>query len=889
MAHSIYDAKWRDAMAELKEQLYLEDHTLSGGKDPTAPPSLTEANQHWASLYVKYLEIFRTLEGCFDGIVQPQKRVDIKLVLELVMSRIVELKALLIKWNPAHPSLVAEGCDGPLAWPYVNLDDMLVDLKLPPKVLEVPIPRYFVEEAADKQAARDKLIQAVKTMKLGEDADIGLELDREEKVAPPLVDFTLAEAIELIQRMERGRQGIVHAKLTERLSAEEGANTKTPAFKSATQTAMGASAALEMEPETAAGHIQRLYRGLRSRRAANLEREQELAFIGMSRPKLWDDAESKREEAKRYEELDQARARRKLEQKENEDGYSQALIDLHGTVLEEEGPDMRERMMDERRAWFTDELGKGVFPEDLGDFYLAQNPEGDEDPEAAAAAAAAEAEAAKKGKGGKDDKKKGKGEEEEEAEKIPPLTGPTQFTATLQDCLDRFSGVWLDRDESNNFQQKHDVDLAKNVVRPNVEEEVRENVDKMLVVQLQNLKAQLEAASGAKKGKKKKDKGKKGKKGKKDKKGKKGKPLPGEKLCAGMEFEEMLGTLIEHGVVCEASPGRLADLIGEFNYLGSTYQSQSEAKDAWGNWVPQDPSLSQIRSLLTEQIVLPLGSPFLRVTAPYAKSALLYGPAGSGKTTAVQAVANHTNAVLINLSASVLDNLPKEFREGKSGPTRLVHMAFAVARHPEFAPGVIYIDQVDRIFVGKKKGGAGDAAKFKKDLVTYANSLKPEERVVVLGCTSEPFNIPDTEHKDLRTVFQMQLHLPYPDYASRVMLWRAFLEEAFDKLEMDIPDTIDLFALSLVSEGYSAGNIRTAISRTLTQRRCETLKTRPVTEQDFVGPLSMLPLTYQEDNVKFQAFTASISGLQQRRDAVKAILAGDGTGDGKKDAKKKKK
>lgn len=887
MAHNTYDARWRDAMAELKEQLFLEDHTLSGAKDPVAQPNLDEANHHWASLYVKYLEIFRTLEACFDGIVHPQKRIDIKLIVELVMSRIVELKALLIKWNPPHPTLVTAGCDGPMPWPYVNLDDVLVDLKLSPKVLEVPIPRYFTEEIADKQAARDKLINAIKTMKLGEEAELGLEMDREEKVAPPLLDFELSEAIAMIQRMERARQGIVHAQLVSRLSLEEDTN-KTPAFKAATQAAIGA--APEMDVDTAAANIQRLYRGSRSRRAANSERERELAFIGMCRPKLWDDAEAKRQESKQYDELEQARARRKLEQKENEDGYSQALIDLHGRVLEEEGPDMRERMMDERRAWFTEELGKGVFPEDLGGFYLAKNPP-QEDEEAAAAAEAEAAKNKKGGKGGKDDKAKKKGgdAEEVEVEKIPPLTGPTQFTATLQDCLNRYSGVWLDRDESGNFQQKHDVELAKNVVRPNVEEEVRENVDKMLVVQLQNLKAQLEAASGGKKGKKKKDKGKKGKKGKKDKKGKKSKPLPGEKLCSGMEFEEMLGILIENGVLCKVPTQKLDDLVGEFNYLGSTYQSQSEVKDAWGNWVPQDPSMSQIRSLLTEQLVLPLGCSFLRVTAPYAKSALLYGPPGSGKTTAVQAIASQTNAVLINLSPSILENLPKEYREGKSGPTRLIHMAFAVARHPEFAPGVIYIDEIERIFVGKKKGGAGDAAKFKKDLVTYSNSLKPEERVILLGCSNEPYNMPETEHKDIRTVFQIHVYFPFPEYASRVILWRKFLEDAFDKLESDIPDTIDLSVLSLVSEGYSPGSIRTAIKRTLTQRRCATLKTRPLTEQDFIGALSMLPLTYQESNARFQTFTAAITGLQQRREAIKAILAGDGAGDGKKDAKKKKK
>lgn len=36
------------------------------------------------------------------------------------------------------------------------------------------------------------------------------------------------------------------------------------------------------------------------------------------------------------------------------------------------------------------------------------------------------------------------------------------------------------RDESANFAQKHDEDLAKDVVRPNVQEEIRKQVDLML-------------------------------------------------------------------------------------------------------------------------------------------------------------------------------------------------------------------------------------------------------------------------------------------------------------------------------------------------------------------------------------------------------------------------
>ena len=51
------------------------------------------------------------------------------------------------------------------------------------------------------------------------------------------------------------------------------------------------------------------------------------------------------------------------------EAYERALVDLREVVTEEEGPDIRESMMEERRTWFTNQLSAGVFPEDLKEFY----------------------------------------------------------------------------------------------------------------------------------------------------------------------------------------------------------------------------------------------------------------------------------------------------------------------------------------------------------------------------------------------------------------------------------------------------------------------------------------------------------------------------------------
>ena len=92
-----------------------------------------EVFQHLASLYVKYIEIYRKLEECYDQMVHPQKRIFIKRILESTICRICEVKKDLVLFNPRPASM------------YVHLDQLLFDLKYDPSIIEIPVPRYFRE------------------------------------------------------------------------------------------------------------------------------------------------------------------------------------------------------------------------------------------------------------------------------------------------------------------------------------------------------------------------------------------------------------------------------------------------------------------------------------------------------------------------------------------------------------------------------------------------------------------------------------------------------------------------------------------------------------------------------------------------------------------------
>jgi len=271
----------------------------------------------------------------------------------------------------------------------------------------------------------------------------------------------------------------------------------------------------------------------------------------------------------------------------------------------------------------------------------------------------------------------------------------------------------------------------------------------------------------------------------------------------------------------------------------------------------------------------------------------------------------------LNLSPS---NLTGKFA-GKTGPTKLMHMAFAVARDPSMAPAVIYIDECDQILAkgagGKKKKGAGTdegAARFKKDLLTYAqNALSPEHRVIIVGCSSEP---QAGDPKDCKALFDKRLYIPKPDYSSRVMIWQKAIMEALtlgssewngthpsylpigwreepgprpEFVPVHLDDEFDLSTLAHISEGYTAGSIRKAVKQTLTKRRVDRLNKRELKEKEFVSALSRCPVNYQEDDLKYRDFTAEITGLKETRERILAKKSEGEGGDDKKDKKKGKK
>ena len=137
MSHIAYDLQLSDAMNDLQEQVKVEHAPTEKnehGVENMELWGLEERFSHFAVLYIKYIEIYRKLEECYDQMVHPQKRIFIKKVLESTICRICEMKRYLIAYNYRPGSI------------YIHLDGLLFDLKYDPSVIEIPVPRYFKED-----------------------------------------------------------------------------------------------------------------------------------------------------------------------------------------------------------------------------------------------------------------------------------------------------------------------------------------------------------------------------------------------------------------------------------------------------------------------------------------------------------------------------------------------------------------------------------------------------------------------------------------------------------------------------------------------------------------------------------------------------------------------
>jgi ATP-dependent 26S proteasome regulatory subunit len=754
--------------------------------------------------------------------IQPQKRIDIRPALELLVIRILEVKEKLIEHNRRPHSVL------------VHLDDILMDLKLDPKVLEVPVPRWLrdnaqtdehlkllnLEEKSEgkkKKKKKRKKKKKEKKVKDKENEEHKLpctiaekeawydkiikdnNIQEEEEVVEPFAyEMDIVMAIRLIQKNERGRQW--RQRLLKIISI------RRKALKDA-EMKKRIKEGLEMASDTEKDNratllVQKRLKGLIARAKVNKMRQEELYFLGMAeRPKTLE--ELKNSTSEKVKDIEASRKRR---QEEIYKDYKNSITKIKDEIKANEEFDMRDQMLDERMLWIIDYRRDhgGKLPKGVPEFYKRLNVEKPKTEEQLALEEAMKA--AKKGKKGekKAAKKAGKKKGEKKVAKKEYLwTGPTtDAVIQLQGETEKYIKTWENKDESTSASN-YDVELIKSQVRPKVEKEIEVEVDKLIEIELTNLELQ----EGKKKKKKKKKKKAKKKKGKK-----KAKKLPAAlKLIAKKSTYELLNELFVLGIAKKLTKEyRVSDFVGDYNYIGSIEDMTKPVADT---------SLAQIRSMVTEWGILPLGSKAIHenVTRNYGgiKSMLFIGPQGSGKTMMTKTIASETCSLFLDVSPAVIENTYPD----KKGEDKLVATVMRVAK--ELQPAVIYIDECEMVFPSKKKGkkkkkgakkGKG-ASRIKKQLVKLKKVyLKKNDQVLIVGCTN---TVDEMSAIDTPKFFDVHISFPYPDSLNRKNMWETMIKRYGGILDNSFP----ISTLTHITEGYTTGSIKLACEKVLTEQR----------------------------------------------------------------------
>ncbi|XP_038128064.1 dynein regulatory complex protein 11 [Cyprinodon tularosa] len=438
MSQSSYSQMWKEAMLELS-------HLLAEELPPEPPPPQRDRLvffQQLATLYVRYIQVFRQLEEAHNGLVHPQKRRLIRVILNGVMGRILELKNDMVETEFSE-------------YHYVN--DVLHALKLTPAELEIPIPHFFLNERSKEVEERKTMVMEI--LKKVEDTEnpvsLHTSLDRL---------MTEKEAIQIFQMVERARQGRKRAKLSKQ--------TKR------------AKTTVALSPEVAAIRIQKVWRSYIERK----KRDEMKFSFGIVAYTEYDTPSSAEIAAQAIKSSIQ------IQQKKHEEDYLKSVEQILKQLREIESQDMSNTMKNQIRQWFYEcRDATGVFPdypseEDGGSalIFSEKTPQ----------------QLMEEIKESEDEEKRSKMKKKEEVRVNDEDAGlkkmPSAFLSDLEAANKRFEAVWKNRDESENFTQMHEVELIKEEIRKVIKAEVRIKVDEEMRQELSELKLVVDKDKGAK-------------------------------------------------------------------------------------------------------------------------------------------------------------------------------------------------------------------------------------------------------------------------------------------------------------------------------------------------------------------------------------------------------
>ncbi|XP_015588089.1 dynein regulatory complex protein 11 [Cephus cinctus] len=793
MSNATYNELWDQAQSALHEVIQA-DTTLQGSRPQK---DRNKAHKSVADLYVRYIEICNKLNQCYDQIIQPQKRILIRKLLDSSIGRVLELKHELVDIDISEHSY---------------FDDILLKYGVTPQEAEVVVPNYFRRERQSEIEERRKFIENT-LRKLG--------AFNEEATPRKMSEI---EAIRLIQTHERARQGRVRFQFMKEIREMKEKST----IKSETEeedAAGGIAAALR---------IQKVWRGYITRRRVRRRRIDEMLLIGMVQP-----SQVITENARQAERIKLYRHRKQMEYQEL---YANLALETKERISREKSAIIEENLRSQIRKWINSSFQEtGKIPElpsaESGGSRIIFSRQGTESTISKSTGVSS-----KESKKSKRSKTKKEGDlEQSEDESDPGFKPiPSNFLPEIVQATQDYQEVWKSKDESANLEQRPYLDMIEDEKSREVEEEVRLIVDQALRGDIEALQAALD-----------RDRGHKGKRVKKTQKrlrrsGKKNKRKKEKDLTPDRTTESLFEELISNGIIKLHPEIRLGNFKGEKSF--ANYQLREKGKDPL-------PALGDIRQLVAEYCILPLGNLILRQLSPLVRSVLIGGPHGSGKKMLVHAICTELGATLFDITpANIVGKYP-----GKSGLIMLLHLISKVSRLLQ--PSVIFMEDAEKPFVKKiSKMDKTDPKRLKKDLPKLVKGITGEDRVILVGTSSSPW---EADQKLLYQTYDKAIYIPRPDYGTMSLLWKDLLYKY-----AGISRQFDTSAMSKVCDGFTVGTVLQAIDEVMTTKRMVQLRVQPLTHGELVNALSAKEPVYREEEDAFLTWFSKTPTCRKKQRAI---------------------
>ncbi|KOC60061.1 IQ and AAA domain-containing protein 1 [Habropoda laboriosa] len=441
-------------------------------------------------------------------------------------------------------------------------------------------------------------------------------------------------------------------------------------------------------------------------------------------------------------------------------------------------------------------------------------------------------------------KKDSDGEQSEEETEQGFKSIPSNFLSVLICANQEYKEVWKNKDESSNAAQLPYLDMIENEKTKEVENEVRITVDQALRDDIEALQNALD-----------RDRGFKGKRAKKVQKrirrsGKKNKKRKEKDLTPDRTTESLFEELLTQGIIKLYRETPLHDFKGEKSF--ANHNLREKGKDHL-------PTLGDIRQLIAEYCILPLGNSTLRELTPLVRSVLIAGPHGSGKKMLVNAICTELGATLFDITpANIAGKYP-----GKSGVIMLIHLISKVSRLLQ--PSVIFMDGAEKPFVKKvSKTDKTDPKRLKKDLPKLVKSITNEDRVILIGISSSPW---DGDQKCLYQTYDKVIYIPRPDYGSVSLIWKDLLYKY-----SGINRQFDTSDMTKICDGFTVGTILASINEVMTTKRIVQLRTHSLTQGELINALSTKDPVYCEEEDAFLAWLAKTPIYRQKQRAIELEL-----------------